>query len=71
MFKFVHAFLSDALSGAGYQGLKSLIPLGVAVCNVWIDLWIIRIGVAFVALSRRSQAAAGDEAKGFVVRAVA
>ena len=66
MFKFVHACLSDALSGAGYQGLQSLIQLGVAVFNVLINLWIIRIGVAVVALSRRSQTAAGDEAKGFV-----
>jgi O-antigen/teichoic acid export membrane protein len=41
MLKVVHVFLSDALSGAGYQGLKSLIQLGVAVFNVLINLWII------------------------------
>jgi len=39
--KVVHVFLSDALSGAGYQGLKSVIQLGVAVFNVLINLWII------------------------------
>jgi len=39
--KVVHVCLSDALSGAGYQGLKSLIQLGVAVFNVLINLWII------------------------------
>jgi O-antigen/teichoic acid export membrane protein len=92
MLKVVHVFLSDTLSGAGYQGLKSLIQLGVAVFNVLINLWIIPayswrgaawssiasdalltggIGVAVLVLSRRSQAAAGDEAKGFVVRAEA
>ena len=41
MLKVVHVFLSDALSGAGYQGLKSLIQLGVAVFNVLINFWII------------------------------
>jgi len=41
MLKVVHVFLSDALSGAGYPGLKSLIQLGVAVFNVLINLWII------------------------------
>jgi O-antigen/teichoic acid export membrane protein len=41
MLKVVHVFLSDTLSGAGYQGLKSLIQLGVAVFNVLINLWII------------------------------
>ena len=39
--KVVHVFLSDTLSGAGHQGLKSLIQLGVAVFNVLINLWII------------------------------
>jgi O-antigen/teichoic acid export membrane protein len=41
LLKVVHVFLSDALSGAGYQGLKSLIQLGVAVFNVLINVWII------------------------------
>ena len=92
MLKVVHVFLSDALSGAGYQGLKSLIQLGVAVFNVLINLWIIPvyswrgaawssiasdallacgIGAAVIALSRRSQIAVDDEAKGFAVRAEA
>jgi len=37
----VHVFLADALSSAGYQGLRSSIQLGVAVFNVLINLWII------------------------------
>ena len=41
MLRVVHVFLSDALSGAGYQGVKSSIQLGVAVFNVLINLWII------------------------------
>lgn len=43
MLKVVHVFLSDALSGAGYQGLKSLIQLGVAVFNILINLLIIPV----------------------------
>jgi O-antigen/teichoic acid export membrane protein len=39
--KVVHFFLSDALAGAGHQGLKALIQIGVAVFNVLINLWII------------------------------
>jgi len=41
MLKVVHTFLSDALSGTGNQGLRSLIQLGVAVFNVLINLWMI------------------------------
>jgi len=39
--KVVHFFLSDALASAGYQGLRTLIQVGVAVFNVLINLWII------------------------------
>ena len=41
MLKVVHYFLSDALAGAGYQGLRTVIHVGVAVFNVLINLWII------------------------------
>ena len=41
MFKVVHYFLSDALAGAGYQGLRTSIHVSVAVFNVLINLWII------------------------------
>jgi len=37
----IHFFLSDALAGAGHQGLKASIQIGVAVFNVLINLWII------------------------------
>jgi O-antigen/teichoic acid export membrane protein len=41
MLRVVHVFLSDALAGAGHQGLKACIQIGVAVFNVLINLWII------------------------------
>jgi O-antigen/teichoic acid export membrane protein len=41
MLRVIHFFLSDALAGAGYQGVKAGIQIGVAVFNVLINLWII------------------------------
>lgn len=41
LFKVVHHFISDALVGAGHQGLQTSLHLGVAVFNVLINLWII------------------------------
>ena len=41
MLRVVHYFLSDALAGAGHQGLRTSIHVGVAVCNILINLWII------------------------------
>jgi O-antigen/teichoic acid export membrane protein len=41
MLKVVHYFLSDALAGAGYQGLRTFIHVSVAVFNILINLWII------------------------------
>jgi O-antigen/teichoic acid export membrane protein len=39
--KVLHYFLSDALTGAGYQGVRTGIQAGVALFNVLINLWII------------------------------
>lgn len=39
--KTVHYFIADALSGAGHQGYRTLIQIGVAAFNVFINLWII------------------------------
>ncbi len=39
--KAMHYFLSDSLSGAGYQWLRSCLQTGVAVFNVLINLWLI------------------------------
>ena len=41
LLKVVHFFLSDALAGAGHQGIRTIIHVGVAVFNVLINLWII------------------------------
>jgi O-antigen/teichoic acid export membrane protein len=39
--KALHYFLSDSLSGAGYQWLRSSIQTAVAAFNVIINLWLI------------------------------
>jgi O-antigen/teichoic acid export membrane protein len=39
--KAIHYFLSDSLSGAGHQGLRSAIQVAVAIFNVLINLWLI------------------------------
>ncbi len=39
--KVMHYFLSDSLTGAGYQGVRTCIQGGVALFNVLINLWII------------------------------
>lgn len=41
LFKTIHYFFSDALSGAGYQGLRMCLQIVVAVFNVLVNLWII------------------------------
>ncbi len=37
----VHSFYSDALTGAGFQGLRMSLQVVVAVFNVLINLWLI------------------------------
>lgn len=39
--KAMHYFLSDTLTGAGYQSVRTCIQGGVAVFNVLVNLWII------------------------------
>jgi O-antigen/teichoic acid export membrane protein len=39
--KALHYFLSDTLTGAGYQGLRSAIQTAVALFNVLLNLWLI------------------------------
>jgi O-antigen/teichoic acid export membrane protein len=39
--KGLHYFLSDSLTGAGYQGLRTAIQTCVAAFNILINLWII------------------------------
>jgi O-antigen/teichoic acid export membrane protein len=37
----VHSFYSDALTGAGYQGIRMALQVFVAVFNIVINLWLI------------------------------
>ena len=37
----VHLFLADALTGAGYQRLRSIVQAVVALVNVLINMWIL------------------------------
>lgn len=41
LLKTVHYFIADALTGAGYQGSRTLVQAGVAVFNILINLWVI------------------------------
>jgi O-antigen/teichoic acid export membrane protein len=41
LLKTIHYFFADALSGAGYQGLRMCLQIVVAVFNVLVNLWII------------------------------
>ena len=37
----IHSIFADALTGAGFQRLRSLIQVGVAVFNVALNFWVI------------------------------
>jgi len=41
LFKAVHSFFADALTGAGYQALRTIISAGVAAFNVVLNMWLI------------------------------
>jgi O-antigen/teichoic acid export membrane protein len=41
--KSVHAFLTDTLTGADYQWQRSLVQIVVAVFNILVNLWLIRV----------------------------
>lgn len=41
LFRAVHYFLADSLTGAGFQGLRSAIQVLIAGLNVMLNLWLI------------------------------
>jgi O-antigen/teichoic acid export membrane protein len=41
IFKAIHYFLSDALSGAGFQNLRCAVQVGIALFNALINLWLV------------------------------
>jgi O-antigen/teichoic acid export membrane protein len=71
MLKVVHSFLTDMLAGAGYQGLRTVIHVGVAVFNVLINLWLIRAyswrGAAWSSIASDALLACGLAAAVFVL----
>jgi O-antigen/teichoic acid export membrane protein len=55
LLKTIHYFLSDAVTGAGYQGLRSAAQVFVAVLNVGLNFWLIPLyswrGAAWASLA--------------------
>lgn len=41
LFKSMHYFLADSLTGAGYQGTRTAMQIAVAVGNIVLNLWLI------------------------------
>jgi O-antigen/teichoic acid export membrane protein len=41
VFRAIHHFYSDALSGAGHQGIRTTIQIAIALFNILINLWLI------------------------------
>jgi O-antigen/teichoic acid export membrane protein len=41
LLKTFRSFAADTLTGAGHQGLRTLIQLGVAAVNILVNLWVI------------------------------
>jgi O-antigen/teichoic acid export membrane protein len=41
LLKAVHYFGADALTGAGHQGVRTGIQIGIAVVNLLLNLWLI------------------------------
>jgi len=39
LFRATHYLAADALTGAGYQGLRSAVQVGVALLNLGLNLW--------------------------------
>jgi O-antigen/teichoic acid export membrane protein len=54
MIKSIHYFGADILTGANFQGIRSLIQIGIAVLNLILNLWLIPFytwqGAAIVSL---------------------
>jgi O-antigen/teichoic acid export membrane protein len=41
LFKTLHYFIAESLTGAGYQGLRCLVQVFVAVVNVLLNIWLV------------------------------
>jgi O-antigen/teichoic acid export membrane protein len=67
----LHYFLSDALTGAGYQAVRTSIQAGVAVFNVAINFWLIPAyswsGAAWASIASDTLLASAIGAAAFVL----
>lgn len=41
LLKTLHYFVANSLAGAGFQGLRTLVQIGIAAFNILINLWLI------------------------------
>ena len=41
VFRCIHSFLADALTGAGFQGSRTVIQIVIALVNILLNLWIL------------------------------
>jgi O-antigen/teichoic acid export membrane protein len=41
IFKSIHYFLADSMTGAGFQGLRASIQVGIVAINVLLNVWLI------------------------------
>jgi len=39
--KAIHYFGADALTGAGHQGYRTVVQVGIAALNILLNLWLI------------------------------
>ena len=71
MLRGLHYFLSDSLTGAGHQGLRTAIQAGVAGFNILINLWIIPLyswrGAAWSSIASDSLLVCGTALAVFVL----
>ena len=69
--KVLHYFFSNALTGAGYQGLRTSIQVVVALFNVFFNLWIIPLyswrGAAWSSIASDSLLVVGVGATAFLL----
>ncbi|HUK24885.1 MAG TPA: flippase [Terriglobales bacterium] len=63
LLKTLHYFVADSLTGAGLQGLRTAVQVGIAVFNVLLNLWLIPLyswrGAAWSSLASDGMLAVG------------
>ena len=59
----MHYFAADSLTGAGMQGIRTAVQVGIAILNVLLNLWLIPLyswrGAAWSSLASDAMLAAG------------